>query len=76
MKLEPIDPQEFTDFVTYKERKRTHWERFLDKVKPRSAAMRTTVLVVFVVFFSLFMSLWFFLGKRFIYLKFSNMHVF
>ncbi|WP_419819866.1 ATP-binding protein [Acinetobacter sp.] len=60
MKLEPIDPQEFTDFVTYKERKRTHWERFLDKVKPRSAAMRTTVLVVFVVFFSLFMSLWFF----------------
>jgi two-component system, OmpR family, osmolarity sensor histidine kinase EnvZ len=60
VKLEPIDPQEFTDFVTYKERKRTHWERFLDKVKPRSAAMRTTVLVVFVVFFSLFMSLWFF----------------
>ena len=60
MKLEPIDPQEFTDFVTYKERKRTPWERFLDKVKPRSAAMRTTVLVVFVVFFSLFMSLWFF----------------
>ena len=60
MKLEPIDPQEFTDFVSYKERKRTPWERFLDKVKPRSAAMRTTVLVVFVVFFSLFMSLWFF----------------
>ena len=60
MKPEPIDPQEFTDFVSYKERKRTSWERFLDKVKPRSAAMRTTVLVVFVVFFSLFMSLWFF----------------
>ncbi|KAF1026746.1 MAG: Osmolarity sensor protein EnvZ [Acinetobacter bereziniae] len=60
MKLEPIDPQEFTDFVAYKERKRTPWERFLDKIKPRSAAMRTTVLVVFVVFFSLFMSLWFF----------------
>lgn len=60
MKLEPIDPQEFTDFVAYKERKRTPWERFLDKIKPRSAAMRTTVLVIFVVFFSLFMSLWFF----------------
>ena len=60
MKLNPIDPQEFTDFVKYSERKRTRWERFLDKIKPRSAAMRTTVLVLFVVFFSLFMSLWFF----------------
>ena len=60
MKLNPIDPQDFTDFVEYSERKRTHSERFLDKVKPRSAAMRTTVLVLFVVFFSLFMSLWFF----------------
>ena len=60
MKLDPIDPQEFTEFVAYKERKRTSWERFLDKIKPRSAAMRTTVLVVFIAFFSLFMSLWFF----------------
>ena len=60
MKLEPIDPQEFTDYVTYSEKKRTPWERFLDKIKPRSAAMRTTVLVLFIVFFSLFMSLWFF----------------
>jgi two-component system, OmpR family, osmolarity sensor histidine kinase EnvZ len=60
VKLNPIDPQEFTDFVKYSERKRTRWERFLDKIKPRSAAMRTTVLVLFVVFFSLFMSLWFF----------------
>lgn len=60
MKLEPIDPQEFTDYVAYSEKKRTPWERFLDKIKPRSAAMRTTVLVVFVVLFSLFMSLWFF----------------
>lgn len=60
MKLEPIDPQEFTDYVAYSEKKRTRWERFLDKIKPRSAAMRTTVLVVFVVLFSLFMSLWFF----------------
>ena len=58
MKLDPIDPQKFTDFVSYSE-KRT-WERFLDKIKPRSAAMRTTVLVVFVVCFSLFMSIWFF----------------
>lgn len=60
MKLDPIDPQEFTDFVHYSEKKRTPSERFLDKIKPRSAAMRTTVLVLFVVFFSLFMSLWFF----------------
>ena len=60
MKLDPIDPQKFNEFVAYSERKRTPWERFLDKIKPRSAAMRTTVLVVFVVFFSLFMSLWFF----------------
>ena len=60
MKLDPIDPQKFREFAAYSERKRTRWERFLDKIKPRSAAMRTTVLVVFVVFFSLFMSLWFF----------------
>ena len=60
MKLEPIDPQEFAALETYSQRKRTPWERFLDKIKPRSAAMRTAVLVVFVVFFSLFMSLWFF----------------
>ena len=58
VKLDPIDPQKFTDFVSYSEKKRTRWERFLDKIKPRSAAMRTTVLVVFVVCFSLFMSLW------------------
>ena len=60
VKLDPIDPQKFTDFVSYSEKKRTRGERFLDKIKPRSAAMRTTVLVVFVVCFSLFMSLWFF----------------
>ena len=60
MKLDPIDPQAFNEFATYSEKKRTSWERFLDKVKPRSAAMRTTVLVMSVVFFSLFMSLWFF----------------
>jgi Signal transduction histidine kinase len=58
--LEPISPQSFTDYVAYSERKRTRWERFLDKIKPRSAAMRTTILVLLVVFFSLFMSLWFF----------------
>jgi len=60
LKLEPIDPQEFTEFAAYSERPRTKWERFLDKIKPRSAAMRTTILVLFMVFFSLFMSLWFF----------------
>jgi two-component system osmolarity sensor histidine kinase EnvZ len=60
VKLEPIDPQKFTDYEAYSEKKRTSWNRFLDKIKPRSAAMRTTVLVLFIVFFSLFMSLWFF----------------
>ncbi|MFI8144507.1 ATP-binding protein [Acinetobacter sp. ABJ_C5_2] len=60
MSLEPISPQSFTDYIAYSERKRTRWERFLDKIKPRSAAMRTTILVLLVVFFSLFMSLWFF----------------
>ena len=60
MSLDPIAPQNFTDYATYSERKRTRWERFLDKIKPRSAAMRTTILVLLVVFFSLFMSLWFF----------------
>ena len=60
MKLDPIDPQNFKDFTTYSEKKRTPWERFIDKIKPRSAAMRTTVLVLFIVSFSLFMSLWFF----------------
>ncbi len=60
MKLDPIDPQEFTDYVAYSEKTRTRGERFLDKIKPRSAAMRTTVLVGFVVLFSLVMSLWFF----------------
>ncbi len=60
MSLEPIPPQTFTDYVAYSERKRTRWEHFLDKIKPRSAAMRTTILVLLVVLFSLFMSLWFF----------------
>ncbi|MGL4023548.1 ATP-binding protein [Acinetobacter baumannii] len=60
MSLEPIPPQTFTDYVAYSERKRTRWERFLDKIKPRSAAMRTTILVLLAVLFSLFMSLWFF----------------
>ena len=60
MKLEPIDPQKFTDYEAYSEKKRTRSDRFFDKIKPRSAAMRTTVLVLFIVFFSLFMSLWFF----------------
>ncbi|MFT4020661.1 MAG: ATP-binding protein [Acinetobacter sp.] len=60
MNLDPIDPKEFTESAGYFEPPRTSWERFLDKIKPRSAALRTTVLVGFVVVFSLFMSLWFF----------------
>lgn len=60
MKLEPVDPQEFTDYVAYSEKKRTPWERFLDKIKPRSAAMRTAVLVIFIVFICWFTTLWFF----------------
>lgn len=60
MSLEPINPQSFTEFAAYSERKRTRTERLLDKIKPRSAAMRTTLLVGFVVTFSWFMSLRFF----------------
>lgn len=44
----------------YQPRRRTRWELFFDAIKPRSTAMRTTVLVSVVVFFSLFMSLTFF----------------
>lgn len=59
--LDPIPPESVLDAEQrYQERKRTPWERFLDRVKPRSAAMRTTVLVSLVVIFSLWMSLWFF----------------
>lgn len=59
--LNPISPESVIDHEQpYKDRKRTNWERFLDRFKPRSAAMRTTVLVSIVVFFSLWMSLWFF----------------
>ena len=58
--LEPINPKELIDESGYYAKKRTHVERFLDKIKPRTTAVRTTVLVGFVVFFSLFMSLWFF----------------
>lgn len=46
--------------VPYRERPRTPWELFLDKIKPRSTAMRTTMLVTAIVVFSLFMSLAFF----------------
>lgn len=55
-----LDPKETIDESGYYARSRTPVELFLDKIKPRSAAVRTTVLVGFVVFFSLFMSLWFF----------------
>lgn len=48
------------DDNSYAPRKRTRWERFWDKIKPRTAAMRTTILVLGMVLFSLFMSLWFF----------------
>ncbi len=58
--LEPINPKELIDESGYYAKKRTPVERFLDKIKPRTTAVRTTVLVGFVVFFSLFMSLWFF----------------
>lgn len=60
MKLEPTDLSEFKDYEAYSERPRTLSERLLDKIKPRSAAMRTTVLVIFVVFISWFTTLWFF----------------
>lgn len=60
MKLDPIDPLALKHELGYVEQKRTPFERFLDKIKPRSAAIRTTLLVGSVVLFSLFMSLWFF----------------
>lgn len=60
MKPEPIAPKDIPEHQAYVERKRTPTERFLDKIKPRTAVMRTTILVSFVVMFSLFMSLWFF----------------
>lgn len=44
----------------YREPARTGWQRFLDKFKPRSAAMRTTLLVTMVSIFSLWMSVWLF----------------
>ncbi|TCB25410.1 HAMP domain-containing protein [Acinetobacter sp. ANC 4633] len=47
------------DSSGYYAKPRSQFERLLDKLKPRSAALRTTVLVTFVVCFSLFMSLWF-----------------
>ena len=39
---------------------RTTWQRRIDYIKPRSAAARTTLLVMLVMMFSLGMSLWFF----------------
>lgn len=58
---ETVSPQDLLEGETlYQDRKRTPYERFLDRIKPRSAAMRTTVLVSVVVIFSLWMSLWFF----------------
>ncbi|RZA03986.1 MAG: hypothetical protein EOO68_08940, partial [Moraxellaceae bacterium] len=36
----------------YQPRRRTRWQLFSDAIKPRSTAMRTTVLVSVVVFFS------------------------
>lgn len=58
MTLTPHKAQ--SDSSGYCDIKRTPTERFLDHFKPRSAAMRTTVLVAFVVFFSLFTSILFF----------------
>ncbi|TCM70972.1 two-component system osmolarity sensor histidine kinase EnvZ [Acinetobacter calcoaceticus] len=72
MKLDPSDTANFNEFEAYSEKKRTRWERFLDKIKPRSAAMRTTVLVIFVVFISWFMTLWFF--WRTLYLPELQLH--
>ncbi|MBF7682194.1 HAMP domain-containing protein [Acinetobacter sp. B5B] len=43
-----------------KQQERTPLERFLDRLKPKSAAVRTTVLVTVVVCFSLFTSILFF----------------
>ncbi|MBF7688684.1 ATP-binding protein [Acinetobacter rathckeae] len=42
------------------QQERTSFDRFLDRIKPKSAAVRTTVLVTVVVCFSLFTSILFF----------------
>ncbi|SDB81718.1 ATP-binding protein [Acinetobacter boissieri] len=42
------------------QQKRAPFDRFLDRIKPKSAAVRTTVLVTVVVCFSLFTSILFF----------------
>ncbi|MHA3103319.1 ATP-binding protein [Acinetobacter sp. ANC 3791] len=61
MTAEPNNPKNniVLDSSGYYAKPRSQFERFVDKLKPRSAALRTTVLVTFVVCFSLFMSLWF-----------------
>ncbi|MHA3055550.1 ATP-binding protein [Acinetobacter sp. ANC 4633] len=61
MTPEPNNPKNniVLDSSGYYAKPRSQFERLLDKLKPRSAALRTTVLVTFVVCFSLFMSLWF-----------------
>lgn len=46
--------------TAYQPADRTRWQRLVDRFKPRSAATRTTLLVVLVMIFSLGMSLWFF----------------
>ncbi|MFB2538204.1 MULTISPECIES: ATP-binding protein [unclassified Acinetobacter] len=54
-------PHYYSDISSaYRERERTSWERFLDRFKPRSAAMRTTLLVTLVSLFTLWMSVWLF----------------
>lgn len=60
MNTSPISPQDVPENQPYVEVKRTPVERILDKIKPRTSAMRITLLVSFVVLFSLFMSLWLF----------------
>lgn len=61
--MSPNNPEHLKSLskdTTYKAQQRTPIQRFLDRLKPKTAAVRTTLLVSSVVFFSLFMSLWFF----------------
>jgi hypothetical protein len=47
---------------------------FLDKIKPRSAAMRTTILVLFTVFLAYLCPCGSF-GELYIYQNYNNMRV-
>ena len=60
MKLEPIDPQKFTDFETYSEKEAPVRNAFLTKSSRVLLQCVPQCSCYSLYFFSLFMSLWFF----------------